>query len=149
MKALQCCQRDGAASASVLHKRACCRHSVGGPCPSLQVVVRPLRAPSAACASRGGAGGAQFGDFLQAAMAPAKYAALLPPLQSLVLEYGLDPVPFLRPCPSGPALPPLIFLPPRVASPEAGSVGPARPAHPVADEVCVYRTCSQTASPAI
>lgn len=39
-----------------------------------------------------GLGGAQFGDFLQAAMAPADYAALLPPLQTLVLEYGMDPV---------------------------------------------------------
>lgn len=35
---------------------------------------------------------AQFGEFLQKAMSPADYAKLLPPLDSLVVEYGLDPV---------------------------------------------------------
>lgn len=35
---------------------------------------------------------AQFGDFLKGAMAPADYARLLPPLESLVGDYGMDPV---------------------------------------------------------
>jgi hypothetical protein len=34
----------------------------------------------------------QFGDFLKGAMAPADYARLLPPLESLVRDYGMDPV---------------------------------------------------------
>lgn len=34
----------------------------------------------------------QFGDFLKASMAPADYARLLPPLEALVKEYGMDPV---------------------------------------------------------
>jgi len=52
----------------------------------------------------------QFGDFLQAAMAPADYAALLPPLQTLVLEYGMDPeaaFQLYRPVLAGAAPPPL------------------------------------------
>lgn len=39
---------------------------------------------------------AQFGDFLKGAMAPADYARLLPPLESLVGDYGMDPVRQLR-----------------------------------------------------
>ena len=35
---------------------------------------------------------AQFGDFLKASMAPADYARLLPSLESLVGDYGMDPV---------------------------------------------------------
>lgn len=34
----------------------------------------------------------QFGDFLQAAMSPDDYRAMLPPLETLVIDYGMDQV---------------------------------------------------------